>query len=317
MGSDEPLYNIGVVARMTDIPVATLRVWERRYGFPQSERTAGGHRLYSEREVLRLRWIKARIEEGMQIGQAVRALHHLEQGGRFPEAPLVASVETCHAEDHLSVFEERLTTALIDLNTDKADQLLGEMLALYPLEDLILSIISPTMAELGRAWEDKQISVATEHLATHYLRQRLVMWMMTGPPAYRVRPVVLACAPGEWHEGSLLILGVLLRRRRWPMVYLGQSTPLPDLAEFVRETRPQVVVVVAMTEESAGALTEWPRWLPEAAEMKRPIIAYGGRAFTEQPEWRERVPGIFLGSSLREGIEKLDSLLHDITSPMF
>ena len=43
--SDESIYNIGVVSRMTGVPVATLRVWERRYGFPRSERTPGGHRL--------------------------------------------------------------------------------------------------------------------------------------------------------------------------------------------------------------------------------------------------------------------------------
>ena len=54
--NDEPLYNIGVVSRMTGISMATLRAWERRYEFPDSERTAGGHRLYSENDVLRLRW---------------------------------------------------------------------------------------------------------------------------------------------------------------------------------------------------------------------------------------------------------------------
>jgi DNA-binding transcriptional MerR regulator len=44
-GSDEPLYNIGVVTRMTGISMATLRAWERRYEFPQAQRTSGGHRL--------------------------------------------------------------------------------------------------------------------------------------------------------------------------------------------------------------------------------------------------------------------------------
>ena len=41
VGSDEPLYNIGVVARMTGLSMATLRAWERRYDFPAAERTAG------------------------------------------------------------------------------------------------------------------------------------------------------------------------------------------------------------------------------------------------------------------------------------
>ncbi len=63
---------------------------------------------------------------------------------------------------------------------------------------------------------------------------------------------MLACGPGEWHEISLLMLGVLLRRRRWPVAYLGQAVPLPDLVKFTREIKPAVVVLVAMTEQS------WP-----------------------------------------------------------
>jgi len=81
--SEEPIYNIGVVARMTGIPVATLRVWERRYGFPEAGRTAGGHRLYSESEVSRLRWVKSTIDEGMQTSQAIKAMHKHERDGRI------------------------------------------------------------------------------------------------------------------------------------------------------------------------------------------------------------------------------------------
>ncbi len=33
--NNEPLYNIGVVSRMTGISMATLRAWERRYEFPE------------------------------------------------------------------------------------------------------------------------------------------------------------------------------------------------------------------------------------------------------------------------------------------
>ncbi len=64
-GSEEPLYNIGVVSRMTKISMATLRAWERRYEFPESKRTMGGHRLYSEKDIIRLRWVKERVDEGM------------------------------------------------------------------------------------------------------------------------------------------------------------------------------------------------------------------------------------------------------------
>src|SRR5579871_5474194 len=76
---EEPLFNIGVVSRMTDIAEDTLRMWERRYQFPQSARTAGGHRLYSQRDIARLKWVKLRVDQGMQVSKAIRALFHSEQ----------------------------------------------------------------------------------------------------------------------------------------------------------------------------------------------------------------------------------------------
>src|SRR5689334_583651 len=75
----EPLFNIGVVSRMTDINEATLRIWERRYDFPQPARTAGRQRLYSQQEILRLKWVKTRVDEGMQVSKAIQALYRLEQ----------------------------------------------------------------------------------------------------------------------------------------------------------------------------------------------------------------------------------------------
>lgn len=315
--SDEPLYNIGIVSRMTGIPVATLRVWERRYGFPTSVRTPGGHRLCSEREVIRLRWVKARVDEGMQTGQAIRALQHMEQEGRFDEGSLLHPPQNVQPvpDPSLANFHIRLTDALLVNDLSGADQLLGEILSLYPIEDLILDVIAPTLNDIGMAWLEERISIATEHLATNLLRQHLLLWMMTGPqPFANVSPTVLACAPGEWHEGSLLILGVLLRRRRWPIAYLGQNVPLSDLADLGEQVNAPAVVFVAMTEASAGALMEWPEHLAELQDGKL-LVGYGGRIFNEQPEWREKVPGLFLGDTLREGVQLLDARLHTLLRP--
>jgi DNA-binding transcriptional MerR regulator len=79
VAGEQPIYNIGIVTRMTGISISNLRVWERRYKFPKSGRTAGGHRLYSEKDVIRLRWVKARIDEGMQTSQAIQVLMHQEK----------------------------------------------------------------------------------------------------------------------------------------------------------------------------------------------------------------------------------------------
>ena len=311
--SEEHLYNIGVVTRMTGISMATLRAWERRYDFPESGRTAGGHRLYSERDIMRLRWVRGRIGEGMQTAQAIQALRHQEASEQFEvEISYPPHEEKTPLSDQkpaLHLHQDQLLKALLQRDLNQSDQILGEALALSAPEDLILFVIGPTMAAIGEAWERKHISVAVEHLATNYLRQRLLMWMVSGPPPQNRAPIVLACAPGDFHEGSLLMLGALLRRRRWNVSYLGQAVPLPDLASFVHDIKPLAVVLVAMLENSAAELVEWPQWLPEAANTGKPLICYAGRIFTEKPEWQLRVPGTYLGSTIQEGLVKLEDLI--------
>ena len=63
-----PAYSIRVVSRMTSIEPETLRMWERRYGFPTPSRTEGGARVYSESDVTALNLIVVAIIPGQQIG---------------------------------------------------------------------------------------------------------------------------------------------------------------------------------------------------------------------------------------------------------
>jgi DNA-binding transcriptional MerR regulator len=316
---DEPLYNIGVVTRMTGISKATLRAWERRYGFPDSERTSGGHRLYSERDIIQLRWVKNRIDQGMQTAQAIRALRHQESLGKLDEelaaevkeeTPVVSMPEIEASTNPLMlVYQKRLLQAFLAKDTAQADQVLGEALASATPETLIMEVIAPTLTHIGHAWEHENLSIAVEHLATNFIRQRLMQWMLSSPPARSGPPIVMACGPGEWHEISLLIMGALLRRRRWPIAYLGQSMPLSDLSKFVHEIKPALIILVAMTEETAVQLKEWPKWLPDAAQTGRPIVGYGGRVFVADPELRRNMPGLYLGDTFLEGVATIETLL--------
>lgn len=314
--SDEPLFNIGVVSRMTDIGEAALRVWERRYNFPRSTRTAGGHRLYSQQEILRLKWVKLRVEEGMQVSKAIRALYHLEheEGPLHAATFLQAPTALTRKQDDttLTAFHKRLLATLLAHDAEGANQILSEASAVFPLENVIYEVVSPTFFDIGAAWEVGKIDIGTEHFATNLLRHNLLMWMRTGPPAFHVNPVILACAPGELHEGSLLMLSVLLQRLRWPIVYLGQSVPLASLAVLVGSLEPPIIVFVAMTEETAQALRHWPDELPQVARAGRPIIGYGGRAFADHPELATQIPGVLLGKTLQEGIETLNRLLYEL-----
>jgi DNA-binding transcriptional MerR regulator len=65
-------HRSGAVARMLRMPVATLRVWERRYGVTQPMLSASGQRLYSDDDVRRLALLKQLTDRGHAIGSLAR-----------------------------------------------------------------------------------------------------------------------------------------------------------------------------------------------------------------------------------------------------
>lgn len=87
--TDLPLFSIGAVARMLELPAATIRTWETRYGLVVPARTAGGQRLYSRAQVDHLRFVRAEIGSGARPGQAHRLLAERlgVRGGPRPGAP--------------------------------------------------------------------------------------------------------------------------------------------------------------------------------------------------------------------------------------
>jgi MerR family transcriptional regulator, light-induced transcriptional regulator len=304
------IYNIGAITRITGIPITTLHAWEHRYQFPDGARTPGGHRLYSEKDIALLSAVKGHIKQGMSARQAVTAVQNMDLEGRLPVEVFPGTSHPVNLSETPDVLRERLFTSLLHNDLESADRLMGEMLAFFPPEELTLNVIGPVLSKIGEGWEKGDISVATEHLASNYLRHRLLMWMVTGPRPRAVKSIILACSPGEFHEGGLLMLGVLLRRQGWPVAYLGQDVPFKDLSAFVKETQPSTVVLVAMREETAHQLAKWPKWIKQSTG--RSPVLFGGRVFVNKPLLREIIAGKYLGDTIQEG---LDTLIHNYLTP--
>ena len=84
--NDTPVYTIKTVVQETSIAPATLRAWERRYGVLSPTRSEGGYRLYSERDIAILRWLKRHVDAGVSISRAVALLEMRRQTGPSPDA---------------------------------------------------------------------------------------------------------------------------------------------------------------------------------------------------------------------------------------
>ncbi|MBD3926264.1 MerR family transcriptional regulator [Nocardioides cavernae] len=72
-GSDDGVYAISVAASMVSMEIQNLRVYERR-GLLTPDRTAGGSRLYSDDDVVRLERIRDLLADGLNLVGIARVL---------------------------------------------------------------------------------------------------------------------------------------------------------------------------------------------------------------------------------------------------
>ncbi len=308
--SDKPMYNAKAVTLQTGLTPATLRAWERRYGVLLPDRTSGGHRLYSDRDVASLKWLKQQTEQGLSIGRASEILKHMLATGEVPAGttPLTAKLDAYKKPRSMEELVIDLHKALTHYDEVQAETLLNEAYALYPIDAVCIKIILPVFQLIGNDWEAGRIQVATEHFATNYLRRKMVALIDVGPIT-RSGTIVTGCAPDDLHEGGILFLSIFLRRNGWKVVYLGQMVALDDLSTALKEIKAQVVVLSATLADSARKLIEVPKYLQQIDEAHRPVFAFGGAAFNHHPELRSQIDGVFLGQTVQMGLETIERLM--------
>jgi methanogenic corrinoid protein MtbC1 len=230
--------NIAALAQRTGVAPDTLRKWEQRYAILQPTRTAGGQRRYSERDVARVEWLRARLDEGYRIGEAASLL------GTVGVEPARS------ARDYL----KGILQALDDGDTAEIGIRLDQALALLGVDDTLQSLLKPLLDEVGDRWERGELTVAEEHLVSEAVRSRLGHLLADSGGGVR-GIVVLACAPGEHHELGLMMTSLALRRDGWKIVYLGADTPVGD-AFTLAEKLSAGVVGLSVAMEAHGAALE-------------------------------------------------------------
>jgi methanogenic corrinoid protein MtbC1 len=301
-----PEYNTRAVEKLTGIPADTFRAWERRHGLPTPARTAGNHRLYSERDIAIVRMLKQMTDDGISISRAVAIAQRRLEAVLAADAPTESGTD----QDCLGDLRDRLVTAFIRFSTSSANRTIEEALALFGPETVALDILQPALIEMGERWERGEVCVAMEHFATAWCMHKLAALFNASQPE-RGRPTVLAsCVEGEMHELGLMIASVVLSRAGFRVVYLGANMPGTELIEAVSRVQPDAVVLAAPSATSVDPLREAIASIRNGhVDSDRRLIAYGGRVFEEMPHLRGDIDALYLGANARSARELLREAL--------
>jgi DNA-binding transcriptional MerR regulator len=138
MNETTPTFNLKVVLRETGIKPDTLRAWERRYGLPEPQRTSGGHRLYSQRDIDIIKWLIARQDEGLSISKAVKLWRSLKEEGNDPL--YMAAYQTADTpalttttSSNFSEIRQNWIQACLRFDEPSAERILTQAFAIYPV----------------------------------------------------------------------------------------------------------------------------------------------------------------------------------------
>jgi DNA-binding transcriptional MerR regulator/methylmalonyl-CoA mutase cobalamin-binding subunit len=304
---DQPIkapihLSIAAVERDTGLSKDTLRVWERRYGFPNPERDHFGERIYSIDQVDRLRAIRRLMDTGYRpgkiIGLSLEDLQALAESVSQP-APIASEDQAADLDQFMIVLKSH---EIEDLRRQLSQRVLRLGLARFVTE-----LVAPLTEKVGDTWARGQLEIYEEHLFTESMQVVLRNAISTIPqPGNRPR-VLLTTFPSEPHGMGLLMVEALLALEGCRCFSLGVQTPVWDIVLASQAQDIDLVVLsfspVMNPTLVVDGLTELRAKLPKSVEIwaggRCPVLSRrapdGIRVVTEFAEltksiidWRHR-----------------------------
>lgn len=287
-------FGIKVVSEQTGVSVHVLRQWERRYGIPSPNRADNRYRLYDESDIADVLAIRRQIESG--VSPALASAWLRQQHQVRTRAVSDSSSQT------LGAHQIALETAFLGSDEPAAREILDQVFAIFSLEQVATQIIQPTMETLGTKWVQGELSVAQEHLASNLVRQKLITLIQDqGNISLPGLHFIAASAPEEEHELGLLNFVLLARHQGWRVTYLGQRTPLEEMARHAHDHKAGVIVVSITTVLGLASIIPW---FAKTSRPNPPVV-FGGHVLNTIPLLRDHLPGVFLDQDIVTSLKRL------------
>lgn len=246
----EPLYNTRAVANATNVPIDTLRAWERRYDVPRPFRTPSNQRLYSEQDIGIINWLRERTDEGMTISQAVKRLH-LELPDLYaaqqpvPTRPIQPADTAASETQHL---QQRLLDAAIAFDSANVGRCIDDGLARFSVEAFIALLVEPIAATLDEVWGHDALHLAARSFLERALGDRLSALSRLSTPQEQRKSAILLSADEQDVMGRAL--EVIMARNGWRVVVLGADLSSDAIVTAVQAIEPTVVCLRAPSHTS-------------------------------------------------------------------
>ena len=236
--------SIAAVERDTGLTKDTLRVWERRYGFPNPGRDGFGERLYPIDQVDKLRVLRRLMDAGHRPGKLIHLpMHALLLLGRQERLPASAAPAQTAAASVTAPDVGEFLALIRSRQPEVLRRSLAQALLRLGRERFVFDVAAPLARLIGEVWPRDELESFDERLSIESLQtvMRGALASISSPGAPPT--VILTTVPGEPHGLGLLMTESLLSLQGCRCLSLGVQTPLWDAVLAARAHRADVLAL--------------------------------------------------------------------------
>ncbi|MEO5798994.1 MAG: cobalamin-dependent protein [Gemmatimonadales bacterium] len=301
-----------LVIRESGLSADVLRAWEKRYQAVTPARSAGGQRLYSDDDLVRLSLLQQLTTSGRNISQVAR-LSAAELRTMLASSTGQRSTQSTETEIDDAGVESLLTrlhaaTAVLDDQT--LERLLWPVALRLGAVAAIERVVAPFLREIGARWHRQDLNPAHEHLATAVVQRALYRLREGTTPPEDAPRIVVASLQGERHELGLQIVAAVAASEAWRVIFLGADLPTQSIAEATIGAKARVLAISivsgARNTPVVAELTALHRTLSPGVSL-----VVGGAGAAQYLEELEP-----LGIHVLSNLAQLRALLHTFHAPI-
>jgi MerR family transcriptional regulator, light-induced transcriptional regulator len=275
-------YPVQVVARHTGLSPHVLRAWEKRYAAVRPIRSGTGRRLYSDRDLRRLKLLSQITRQGHPIGSvatladdALEKLAKQETLLETAERPKRGKGNT--DRERIAIVRDCIA-AIQRFDADGLNKILKRTVVESSYLALVRQVVAPLARRLGEYWSDGTIQASHEHFASGMIRAFLLdparHYCGTAPTT----TLVAATLQGQMHELGVIMAAALAAERGWRVIYLGPSLPALEIASVAIKSEARAVALSLVYPEADPHVENELRELRNNLPSKTPILIGGSGA---------------------------------------
>lgn len=280
---DSAQYLISTVSKRSGVKSDLVRAWERRYQAVTPSRTAGGHRVYTDQDIARLKLLNQATSNGHSISQIAQFslddLKNLLKNEPDANTQTFNNI-TSSVSDRIHLAEdyiEKCYAAVLAFDAKTLESHFENSIVELGSEAFIEYLLTPLLTRIGDRWKTGELRPVHEHMTSSIIRSLTYILRNNNPCSADAPRMIVSTPIGQLHELGALLAAIMAELKGWQVTYLGANLPAEEIAAGVKYTNACAVTISLSFASDDHVVPKELRRLKKLIGNKVALIA-GGRA---------------------------------------